>query len=145
VFVKDGFSLSAMLFAPFWMALNGLWLVLAVYLVVATALTLPLALIGVQTHWIAVLMFALHAVIGYEASSLRRWTLERRGWRFISSVAGRTAAECERRFFEAWLPGEPLLDQRQMRAPAASMSQAGTLRSARPAHPWWRLGSKESI
>jgi hypothetical protein len=126
------------------MAVNGLWLVLAAYIAVVAALTVPLAAIGIQSQWISALMVALHLAIGYEASSLKRWTLERRGWRFISSVSGRSSAECERRFFEAWLPGQPLIDQQKMRAPAASMSEARTLRSPQPSRSWWRLGSKES-
>ena len=33
---------------------------------------------------------------------MRRWTLERKGWRVAGTVSGRTETECERRFFESW-------------------------------------------
>jgi hypothetical protein len=144
VFVRDGFSLSAMLFAPIWMALHGLWLALAAYVVIVAALTVPLIL-DIQSHWVAVALLGLHLVIGYEAASLRRWTLDRRGYRFVASVAGRSAADCERRFFEAWLPGEPPLDHSRLAAPAATMSRAGPLRPSQPSRPWWRLGSGGSL
>jgi hypothetical protein len=134
-----------MLFAPFWMALNGLWLVLAGYLVLVAGLSLLLAATGVASHWIALTMLALHVVIGFEAASLKRWTLERRGWRFISSVAGRSAEDCERRFFEAWLPKEPFLDGGRLAAPASTLSGAEAPLFSRSTRPWWRFGSKEPV
>jgi hypothetical protein len=144
IFVRDGLSLSAALLAPLWMALHGLWLALAAYAVVVAALTVPFIALDVQSHWAAVALLGLHLVIGWEAASLRRWTLDRRGYRFVASVAGRSAADCERRFFEAWLPGEPPLDHSRLAAPAATMSQAAPLRSSQPSRPWWRLGSTGS-
>ena len=48
-----------------------------------------------------------------------RWALERRGWRTLGSVSGKTAAECERRFFEAWLPGQPIIAPRADEVEAA--------------------------
>jgi hypothetical protein len=71
-------------------------------------------------------VLALNLLIGFEADTLRRWTLARRGWRTLGAVSGKTAAECERRFFDAWLPSQPII------APGAG---------ARPAsRGWWRLG-----
>ena len=55
---------------------------------------------------------ALNLLIGLEADTLRRWALERRGWRTLGSVTGKTAAECERRFFETWLPTQPIIAPR---------------------------------
>jgi hypothetical protein len=141
VFVRDGFSLVAMLFAPLWMALNGLWLVLAAYVAAVAALTVPFIALDADAHWMAMALLGLHLVIGYEAASLRRWTLDRGGYSFVASVAGRSAADCERRFFEAWLPGEPPLDHSRLTAQAATMSHAAPLRSSQPSRPWWRLGS----
>jgi hypothetical protein len=54
-------------------------------------------------------MLSLSGVIGFEADSIRRWSLERKGWNFVGTVVGRNAAECERRFFETWLPRQPVL------------------------------------
>jgi len=145
VFVRDGFSLSAMLFAPLWMALNGMWLVLVGYLGLVAVLATPAVAFDVNAHWLGVALAALHLIVGYEAASLRRWTLERHGYRFISSVAGRSAADCERRFIEAWLPHEPLLDHRRLASPAAKMPHAGTLRPQPPSRSWWRPRSRESL
>jgi hypothetical protein len=43
-------------------------------------------------------------IVGFEGNSLRRWQLERKGYVFLASVAGKGFEECERRFFDAWLP-----------------------------------------
>ena len=108
VFVKDGFTWAAAVLTPFWLLANRMWLVLAGYLVAA-------AVTQVGLRWIAgeeiatLLMLALHVLIGLEADTLKRWTLDRNGWRMIGSVVGRGASDCERRFLEAWLPGQPYI------------------------------------
>jgi hypothetical protein len=49
-------------------------------------------------------LFAVHLLIGFEADEIHRLTLEQRGWQMIGSVTGSTPLECERRFFDIWLP-----------------------------------------
>ncbi len=41
-------------------------------------------------------------LVGFEAASLRRWTLARRGWRTLGFVVGDDEESAERRFFAAW-------------------------------------------
>ena len=112
VFVREGFSWKAALFAPLWMLVHRMWLVLLLYIVAVVALDLALMAADVSPQWIGLLTIAVHAVIGFEAGSLRRWTLDRRGWKMLGAVTGRSEPECERRFFQAWLgdkeeePGE---------------------------------------
>jgi hypothetical protein len=142
VFVRDGFSLSAMLFTPIWMAVKGLWLVLLGYLVVVALLTVPFVLVDGGEQWLTIALLALHLLIGFEAGSLKRWTLDRKGWRYVASVTGRSTADCERRFFEEWLPGAPLLDSGRLTAPAATMDHTGPPRASRS---WWRLGFKDPL
>ena len=55
-------------------------------------------------RWLGLAALALNLLVGFEADTLRRWALERRGWRTSAPSPGKTAAECERRFFDAWLP-----------------------------------------
>jgi len=102
-FVKDGFSLFAVLLPPIWMIFNRLWLVLAGYIAVLLALTIIFNVLGIADFWLNYLTLALNLIIGFEADSLIRWTLDRRAWRQIAHVAGSNAEECERRFFENWL------------------------------------------
>jgi hypothetical protein len=106
VFVKDGFSWPAALFSPVWLLVSRLWWPFAAYVVLAGLLELIRWRTNVPSEWVTLAGFALHAVIGFEAGTLRRWSLDRRGWRTLGSVTGRRLAECERRFYEEWLPGQ---------------------------------------
>ena len=103
VFVREGFSLMAAIFAPLWMLMRGMWLALLVYIVVVAGLVFGLHTLGVEPQWISYVIIGLHLVLGFELGTLRRWTLERRGWRTLGAVTGRNATECERRFIQAWL------------------------------------------
>jgi uncharacterized protein DUF2628 len=105
VFVKDGFSWMAALFTPVWLIVYRLWLPLVGYVAFMVLLGGLGNLVG--TGWTGLASLALNLLIGFEASVLRRWGLDRRGWRSVGSVSGRTAEECERRFFELWLPAQP--------------------------------------
>ena len=114
VFVKDGFGWAAALFAPIWLLVHRLWWPLFGYVVLSALLELVRFGLPSLGGWINLAGIALHLLIGFEADTLRRWGLERRGWRMLGSVSGRNAVECERRFYEAWLPAQPVI------APAAS-------------------------
>ncbi|MFZ4807420.1 MAG: DUF2628 domain-containing protein [Hyphomicrobiaceae bacterium] len=108
-FIRDGFSWAASILGPFWMLAHGLWLIALVYIVLTIGSAAALDALGVVPVWSALVSVALNVLVGFEATSLRRWALERRGWQMVGTVSGRSRAECERRFFEAWLPGEPAI------------------------------------
>jgi hypothetical protein len=108
-FVREGFTWTAALFAPLWMIFRGLWLALIIYLVAVVALGLLASVIGLSEELRTVMFLALHVLIGFEADQIERWTLARNGWRMIGSITGDSAVDCERRFLNAWLPGEPML------------------------------------
>ena len=122
-FVRDGFTLLAGLIPPLWMVLNRLWIALLVYLLAVAALSSGLRAAGVEQSLIGLIMFAANMVIGFEADSIKRWTLERRGWGELGTVTGRNRAECERRFFDGWLVQQPML--RPSRRSSSSASNAG--------------------
>ena len=46
-------------------------------------------------------------LIGFEAGTLRRFTLARRGWTNVGVVVGDDRELAERRFFDAWVRTEP--------------------------------------
>ena len=50
VFVRDGFSFWAFLFAPLWMLRHRLWLVFVGYVIVAVSLQVGLRLIGARAE-----------------------------------------------------------------------------------------------
>lgn len=104
VFIKDGFNVFAGFLTPIWMVVNRLWIELFAYLALAALLVLVFDGLGVAASIRSTLLLGCNLLIGFEADSIRRWSLERRGWRLIGSVTGENGDVCERRFFENWLP-----------------------------------------
>jgi hypothetical protein len=108
VFVRDGFSWAAALFAPIWLLVHRLWLAFFAYVVTVAVLGIALAALDAE-HWTGWALLAVHLLVGFEADTLRRRKLERRGWRLVGTVTGPSLVDCERRFFEGWLPHQSLL------------------------------------
>ena len=103
VFVRDGFSFWAFLFAPLWMLWHRMWLVLLAY-VVATALVFGvLAALGASHAALTVVGLFIALLVGLEASTLRRLSLRRRGFANVGVISGSDLEDAERRFFDAWL------------------------------------------
>src|SRR5262245_61093014 len=103
VFVRDGFSFWAFLLAPWWMLRHRLWLALTGYVILAIALSVALRFAGASTTvtLIAGALFSL--LVGFEAATLRRFKLSRRGWTNVGIVVGDDLESAERRFFDAWV------------------------------------------
>ena len=99
VFVKDGFSVGALLFAPIWLLWQRMWLVFLFWLVARIALSG----IGIAFHFSDTLMTVLTLVfaVGFalEANQLRAWTLRGKGWRFTGVACGQDQTEAEYRHF----------------------------------------------
>lgn len=102
VFVKDGFSWPALFLAVPWLLVHRLWLVLIGYVATVAGLSLALAAIGAD-HPAAPIAWLLFAVaFALSANGLRRWTLQRCGFRLAAVSGGRDLEEAERRHFERW-------------------------------------------
>lgn len=102
MFVRDGFHFWAFVLAPLWLLLHRLWLALLIYVVGYGALSLGFAFARVSssTQLIVALLIAL--LMGFEASSIWRWTLNRRSWATLGFVVAEDAEMAERRFFAEW-------------------------------------------
>ena len=108
-FIKDGFSWLTAICPPIGFIANGLWLFALAYLVGAAALGWLLTTWKVDaqlTGWIFVL---INIYLGFEVSTLKRWMLDQTGWQLLGVVTGKSIEDCERRFFETWLPGQPII------------------------------------
>ncbi|MEZ5855960.1 MAG: DUF2628 domain-containing protein [Hyphomicrobiaceae bacterium] len=92
---------------PFWLLGHGLWLALLAYVGALVVLQLVVSLLGVPPQLGGWMLVGLHLLIGYEADALHRWSLDRQGFHTIATVNGQSVEECERRFFDAWLDGQP--------------------------------------
>ena len=102
VFVRDGFSFWAFLLAPWWMLRHRLWLALVCYVILAVALSVALRLIGTSAAVTIIAGALFSLLVGFEAATLRRFGLARRGWRNVGIVVGDDVESAERRFFDAW-------------------------------------------
>ena len=91
VFVRDGFHFWAFLLAPLWMLWHRLWLVFVIYVVVIAAIQSAMHYAGVGPAGTAFAMLLVAFLVGVEASTLRRFTLARRGWWQVGIVGGSNA------------------------------------------------------
>ncbi len=104
-FVKEGFCWPALFIPVIWLLWHRMWLVLLGYIAVVVAIEIAVVLTGLSSdgaiHGVVAVLFAL--LFACEANGLRRWTLERRGWRLFGVANGSRRDEAEARFFTAWL------------------------------------------
>jgi len=101
-FVRDGFHFWAAVAGVIWLAWHRLWLALIGWIVVALAVNGGLALLGAGSRATLVVNLVLALLLGFEAASLRRWTLSRRKWRMLDVVVADDEESAERRFFDRW-------------------------------------------
>ena len=124
VFIKDGFAWWAALAPLLWLIYHRLWLPLVGFVAVFAAFSLLGGLLGVSGEPGGnLLAIGLSIGFGFIANDLRRFMLERDGYRLVSVVAGFSPEECERRFYKDWPP------MREMAAAAGSA--AGSAGSGR--------------
>src|SRR5262249_39216639 len=119
VFIRDGFSWGAFLFGPLWMLRHRMWLILTVYLGIAAALGLAVEWVGPSMALWSLTGLLLALFVGIEGTTLRRWTLDRRGWAGRGVVVGDDVEAAERRYFGAWIARE---ESARVAVPATSAS-----------------------
>jgi hypothetical protein len=102
VFVRDGFYFWAFVLTPLWMLWHRMWLVLLIYLIVAVGANSVMHYADLDAGGVVAVQLLISLLVGFEASTLRRFTLARRGWKNVGVVAGDGAEAAERRFFDAW-------------------------------------------
>jgi hypothetical protein len=128
-FVRDGFQLQAFLLPPVWFAVRGIWLGVLAYGAVAAAIAGLAYGLGLPPVLPTIAMVAMHFVFGAEADEVQRTHLLSRGWTTVGHVTGTGALDCERRFFDHWLPSAP------MTRAAAPPPETATAPSASPRAP----------
>lgn len=101
VFVKDGFVWPAFLFPAIWFAYKRMWIVLAIYVGFEIIVALAIEFIGFREEAIVIASLALNLIIGFEANTLYRWSLEQRRFNERAVVAADNLESAEFRFFAA--------------------------------------------
>jgi hypothetical protein len=104
-FVRDGFYVWAFLFGPLWMLWHRLWLVLLMYFAATAAVQVALWSLGVSGLVKFAVSVLIALLVGFEAGTLRRWSLRRWTSRGIVVAPNREAAES--RFFDRWSNNAP--------------------------------------
>ena len=126
VFVRDGFSFWAFLFGPLWMLRHRMWLVLIMYAAMVVLLGVAQQELRASTGAAVGIAVLLALLVGFEAATLRRFTLGRRGWTSAGLVVGDDLDLAERRFFDSWARL-----RRRRRAAAPTARRAGQCRRGR--------------
>ena len=88
--------------APLWLLWHRLWLALIGWIVVMVAVGFGMSALGAGGNAIFLVDVLLALLMGFEAASLRRWTLSRRNWRQLDIVVADDEESAERRFFDRW-------------------------------------------
>jgi hypothetical protein len=101
-FVRDGFHVWAALLGVVWLAWHRLWLALIGWIVLMAVIDIAMVRLGVGGGTIFVADMLLALLLGFEAASLKRWTLSRRNWRQLDIVVADDEESAERRFFDRW-------------------------------------------
>lgn len=132
VFVRDRFNWAAFIFGALWMIWHRLWLVLLGYVAVIAALEGIFRLIGASSSVRLAVELLLALLVGLEASSLRRWTLVRRGWHEHDIVVADDRESAERRFFTNWSAEAAPVRPASPRPAAAAPATVPRLSAAAP-------------
>jgi Protein of unknown function (DUF2628) len=113
-FVRDGFHVWAALIGVVWLAWHRLWLALIGWIVLLLAVDFGMAALGARGGAILLANLLLALLMGFEAASLRRWTLSRRNWRQLDIVVADDEESAERRFFDRWTAKQRALSNDQL-------------------------------
>jgi hypothetical protein len=113
-FVRDGFHFWAALLGPVWLLWHRLWLALIGWIVVMAAVGFGMSMLGPAGDAIFFVDLMLALLMGFEAASLRRWTLSRHKWRQLDIVVAEDWESAERRFFDRWTANQRGLNNDQL-------------------------------
>lgn len=97
VFIPDRFSWFAFIFSALYLLWHRMWLPLIAYLAISVGLEIAALEIGGSAPGFAAVVLSL--LLGFEANNLRRWSMERTGWRTVGLACGSDLSEAELRFF----------------------------------------------
>jgi Protein of unknown function (DUF2628) len=102
IFIRDGFHLWAAILGVIWLAWHRLWIAMLGWIVLMSAIDIAMVQLRFDASTIFLVDVLLALLLGFEASSLRRWTFSRRNWRQLDIVVADDVEAAERRFFERW-------------------------------------------
>src|SRR4051812_16957565 len=102
VFLRDGFHSWAFIAPPIWLLVHRQWLALFGYAIFVTLVVAGLVWLGAGATAIVGAATCISLLVGFEAATIRRWKLARRGWVMLGFVVGEDRDLAEQRFFARW-------------------------------------------
>ena len=99
VFLRDGFSIPALLFGPFWLMWKRAWLPAAAIMVILLLLPFLAKLIGASPFLAVFLGLAIAIWLGFEGRQIQGWSLKRRGYVEGDIVVAENEEEAEEVYF----------------------------------------------
>ncbi|MDO9460540.1 MAG: DUF2628 domain-containing protein [Alphaproteobacteria bacterium] len=116
IFLKERFCWPALFVPLLWMLYHRMWLVTAGYIALSVAVGMIGQILGSQEAPAAVIGLGFGLIVAFEANGLRRWYLQRSGFRQVATVAADTLPQAEARYFV----GRPAVPQVQTVAPRSA-------------------------
>jgi hypothetical protein len=123
--VKDGFTWGAFVFTFLWFFYHRLWLAGIGVLIVLLAAGILFGVLDLSPFQATLAQILIQILIGLEASSLRRWTLRRRGRPAVDVVTASDRDDAAMKAFGRWL-GASSLPRPAARSGSAPVLAAGT-------------------
>ncbi|MFO1184709.1 MAG: DUF2628 domain-containing protein [Bauldia sp.] len=122
LFVKEGFCWPALFFAPLWLLFRRLWLTFLAYCLILALIGAVGRAYGAEAIGPVAMLFGLWFAL--EANQLRRWTMERWGWRLVGLAVGRDRLEAEAQYFAQLAAGTAVAPPPAAPPAPASLAQA---------------------
>ena len=102
-FIRDGFYFWAFVFGPLWLLVKRQWFAFAIYIGIAVILQAGVFLLGMPRATHGLVSLLMHLLVGFEAATVQRWTLNRNGWTELGVVSADRYETAERRFLDSWM------------------------------------------
>ncbi len=118
IFLKEGFCWPALFVPLLWMLYHRMWLVTAGYVGLSLVVGLMGQLFGSHEAPAALIGIGFGLIVAFEANGLRRWGLQRSGYRHVATVAAKNLPLAEARYFA----GRPAMPPVQNPAPPSGFA-----------------------
>ena len=99
IFIKEGYSLWAAVLGPLWLLAKAMWIEAGVYIALIMGGSALLSWVGFNAAAISTATLFANLVLGLFARDVERFHIERKGYKLIEVVNGKSLDECESRFF----------------------------------------------
>lgn len=99
VFIKEGYSLWAAIFGPFWLVFKTMWVEAAVFFVAIIGVSVAMEQLGFNAFAISSFFTLANIIFAFFARDIERLFYERSGYQMVSVINGKNEHDCEARYF----------------------------------------------